>query len=40
MKMMMKMNAQDSQWEDMKLDLSDDEEEPAAEPTGVVKLDI
>jgi len=26
--------------EDIKLDLSDDEEEPAAEPTGVVKLDI
>jgi hypothetical protein len=26
--------------EDMKLDLSDDEEEPAAEPTGVVKLDL
>ena len=26
--------------EDMKLELSDDEEEPAAEPTGVVKLDL
>ena len=26
--------------EDVKLDLSDDEEEPAAKPAGVVKLDL